>query len=156
LEFIYDDKEEIYTLRLNPSIIGLYQAGWTAIDWDVRKKLRRKPLALWLHGYLSSDAENYPTKLETLRRLSGSKTKELRFFKVNLKAALVDLEEATEGRMGGAIVAGDLVEWKRQPSPSQARHLAKKKAAKAGASRRNTPTLAGDLLPRLPHSKTEK
>jgi hypothetical protein len=69
--------------------------------------------------------------------------------------ALVDLEEATEGRMGGTI-EGDMVYWKCQPTPSQARHLAKKKAAKDSASRRNQPTRAGELLPRLPHPKTEK
>lgn len=155
MEFLYDEKTEVYALRLNPNILALYEAGWTAIDWDVRKKLRRKPLALWLHGYLSSDAINYPTKVETLRRLSGSKTKELFHFKTNLRAALIDLEEATEGRMGGTIV-GDLVVWKCQPTPSQARHVAKKKAAKADASRRNAPTHAGELLPRLPRSKTGK
>lgn len=155
LEFTYDEKEETYVLRLNPTIIGLYHAGWTAIDWEVRKKLRRKPLALWIHGYLSSDAENYPTKIETLRYLSGSKTKELWKFKQNLKTALVDLEEATEGRMGGTLT-GNLVEWKRQPTASQARHLAKKKAAKAGSNRRrNQPTIVGGLLPLLPKEPTQ-
>jgi len=145
LEFAYDDVAEVYVLRLNPKILALYKAGWTGIDWETRQKLRRKPLALWIHGYLSSDAENYATKVETLHRLSGSKTKELRFFKVNLKAALADVENATDGRMGGTIT-GDLVDFKRQPTPSQARHLAKK-AARVGA-RRNKPTHARDFLPR--------
>ncbi len=112
-------------MRLNPTILNLYKAGWTGIDWDVRQKLRRKPLALWIHGYLSSDAENYPTKVETLHHLSGSKTKEIWKFKQNLKAALADVEKATDGRMGGTCVGG-LVEWKREPTASQARHLAKK------------------------------
>ena len=68
LEFAYDEKAEVYVLRLNPKILSLYKAGWSAIDRDTRQKLRRKPLALWLHGYLSSDAENYPTKVETVHR----------------------------------------------------------------------------------------
>ena len=126
LEFAYDEESETYVLRLNEKILALYKAGWSAIDRETRQRLRRKPLALWLHGYLSSDAENYPTKVETLHRLSGSKTKEVRFFKANLKAALADLEEATEGKMGGTI-NGELVEFKRQPTPAQARHLAKKR-----------------------------
>jgi hypothetical protein len=126
LEFAYDEEAEVYILRLNEKILSLYKAGWSAIDRETRQRLRRKPLALWLHGYLSSDAENYPTKVETLHRLSGSKTKEVRFFKANLKAALADLEEATEGNMGGTI-HGDLVEFKCQPTATQARHLAKKR-----------------------------
>ncbi len=125
LEFFHDEEAKVYTLRLNPTILGLYKAGWTAIDREARRRLRRKPLALWLHGYLSSDAENYDTKLETLRHLSGSKTKALFHFKANLKTALDDLEAATESRMKGAIT-GDLVSFERQPTASQARHLAKK------------------------------
>ena len=75
---------------------------------------------------MSSDAENYPTKVETLHRLSGSKTKELWKFKQNLKSALSELENATDGKMGGTI-NGELVEFKCQPTPAQARHLAKKR-----------------------------
>jgi hypothetical protein len=112
--------------------------------------LRRKPLALWLHGYLSSDAENYDTKLETLHRLSGSKTKALKHFKANLRTALDDLEAATEGRMKGKIT-GDLVSFERQPTASQARHLAKK-ATKPG-TRRKRLTPVGDLLPNKPAGK---
>ena len=126
LEFAYDEEAEAYVLYLNEKILSLYKAGWSAIDRETRQKLRRKPLALWLHGYLSSDAENYPTKVETLHRLSGSKTKELYHFKANLKTALADLEEATAGKMGGTI-NGELVEFKRQPTATQARHLAKKR-----------------------------
>lgn len=125
LEFAFDEVEDVYILHLNPKIIALYKAGWTQIDWDIRKKLRRKPLALWLHGYLSSDAENYDTKVETLYLLSGSKAKEIFHFKANLKTALADLEVATEGRMKGAI-ADDLVRFDCQPTAAQARHLAKK------------------------------
>ena len=125
LEFTCDEDTGVYILHLNPKILSMYKAGWSAIDFETRQKLRRKPLALWLHGYLSSDAESYSTKVETLHRLSGSKTKELRFFKVNLKAAIADLEAATDGRMGGSI-DGHLVNFKTQPTPSQARHLAKK------------------------------
>lgn len=92
------------------------------MDREARHRLRRKPLALWIHGYLSSDAENYDTKLETLRRLSGSKTKELKHFKINFKAALADLEAATDGRMGGHPHGGQpgRVEAPAQPSPGAA------------------------------------
>jgi hypothetical protein len=125
LEFARDDIAEVYVLHLNPQILFLYKAGWTAIDRETRQKLRRKPLALWLHGYLSSDAENYDTKVETLHRLSGSKTKQLWKFKQNLKAALADLERI--GFLNGfQIDDNGLVSVERTPSPTQGRHLAKK------------------------------
>jgi len=126
LEFTHDENDAVYALCLNPKILSMYKAGWTAIDIETRQKLRRKPLALWIHGYLSGDAENYSTKLETLHRLSGSKTKELRKFKQNFKAAIADIEAATDGRMGGSIDENNLVDWKRQPTLAQARHIAKK------------------------------
>lgn len=129
LEFACDEETGVYILHLNPKILSMYKAGWSAIDFETRKKLRRKPLALWLHGYLSSNAENYNTKIETLHRLSGSKTKELKHFKTNLRTALTDLETATNGSMGGTIVE-HLVEFKTQPTQSQARHIAKKTRTK--------------------------
>lgn len=130
LEFVHDEKEKTYILSLNPKILSIYKAGWTAIDWGIRQKLRRKPLALWLHGYLSGDAENYDTKIETLHRLSGSKTKELWKFKQNLKNALADIETATEGQIK-ATIDGDMVHFERQRSATQARHIAKKSRKKA-------------------------
>ena len=128
LSFLHDDTTDVYALCLNPAIVALYQAGWTQIDWEIRKKLRQKPLALWLHGYLSSDATNYPTKVETLHRLCGSKTKELRYFRKNLKEALTDLEEATG--IKSSIDDGDLVTVERIPTPSQVRHLENQKPDK--------------------------
>lgn len=94
LEFLRDDVEGIYILRLNPTIMNMYHAGWTAVDWEIRGKLRRKPLALWLHGFYSTHAGPHPIKVETLHKLSGSRQKDLRNFKIRLKQALADLETA--------------------------------------------------------------
>jgi len=129
LEFALDEKTGLCVLHLNTKILSMYKAGWSAIDFETRKKLRGKPLALWLHGYLSSNAENYATKVETLHRLSGSKTKALYHFKANLKKALADIEAATEGRMRGSV-EGYLVDFNTQPTPSQARHIAKRASRK--------------------------
>lgn len=111
-----------YVLVLNPDLMKLYDDGWTAIDWDQRKSLRRKPLALWLHGYLATHADPFPMSIEMYRTLSGSKTKDRYSFKQNLTSALSELQKI------GAIVSyhfeGDLVHIKRIPSPSQQRHLA--------------------------------
>ena len=107
----------------NPTILNLYKGGWTAIDWATRQKLRRKPLALWLHSWLSSNAENYPVKVETLHRLSGSTNPHKGSFKRQLVKALADLEAAA-GIKGS--INGDTVTFDRTPSPAQLRHLNKK------------------------------
>jgi hypothetical protein len=126
LEFMRDEAAAIYVLRLNPQILEMYKAGWTAIDWATRQKLRRKPLALWLHGWLSSNAENYPVKVETLHRLSGSQTKDLKAFRQNLRAALRTLEQAWIITAWRIDPATDLVTFDRTPSHAQLRHLSKK------------------------------
>ena len=124
LEFVRDEIEEVYIIRLNPTILNLYRAGWTAVDWDIRHRLRRKPLALWLHGWLSSNAENYPVKVETLHRLSGSTTKQLFHFKANLLKAIDDLKAV--GAITAAPIEGDLVAFDRRPAPAQIRYLTKR------------------------------
>lgn len=124
LEFRRDEVAGVYIVRLNPSILNLYKAGWTAIDWDIRRKLRRKPLALWLHGWLSSNAENYPVKIETLHRLSGSRNTQKAGFKRHLAKALDDLKAV--GTISGHSFTDDLVTIDRTPSPAQLRHITKK------------------------------
>jgi hypothetical protein len=85
-----------YELYLNPKISSLYgNDGWTAQDWEQRKKLIGKPLALWLHSFYSTHSNPYEYKIETIWRLCGSETKELYKFKQNFISALKDLAEAT-------------------------------------------------------------
>ena len=92
---LHHKTENYYWLSLNPNMVTLYAAGyWTAINWEQRQDLRRKPLALWLHGYYASHANPYPLKVATLRDLSGSSTHELRRFKQNLSNALDALKNA--------------------------------------------------------------
>jgi len=43
LEFWHDKESDTYRIQQNPRIIALYHAGWTAIDWEQRRKLRRTP-----------------------------------------------------------------------------------------------------------------
>jgi hypothetical protein len=99
--------------------------GVPAIDWEQRQALRRKPLALWLHGFYSSHAAPFPVKIETLRQLSGSGTKRLRKFEENLRKALDDLETVT-GIKGTIDEDDDLVTVERLPSRTQQRHLTRK------------------------------
>lgn len=76
-------------MSINPEIARLFEGGATWINWEERQCIgRRRPLAQWLHGYISSHAKWYPHKVATLRDYSGSETKEEREFKRALKNAL--------------------------------------------------------------------
>lgn len=113
-----------YVIHLESELLAMYQAGWTQIEWEERALLRRKPLALWLHGWYCSHAKPYDLKIKTLLHLSGSRNKDVAGFKRLLCSALNELKvicaiEAWELR-------GDLVHVTRSPTPTQRKHLAKK------------------------------
>ena len=143
LDFWRDDTEKKYTLEVNPRLAGVYAAGWTAIDYQKRKKFRRKPLALWLHGYYSSHAKPFSVKVEYLYRLSGSRNKNIRDFKYQLKKALETL--VTHGAIQNFSIEGDMVTVEVIPSNSQKKFLDRQKASEetrnatdAGAQTRDT------------------
>lgn len=75
---------------LEPEIVKLFaDTMYSKLIWDQRKKL--KPLAKWLYAYYSTHAKPFPLKLETLRQATGSKTKQLKHFKVMIRNALLEL-----------------------------------------------------------------
>jgi hypothetical protein len=119
-----DDESTAIYLKFDPILIQLFAADdWTALQWEERRRLKGKPLALWLHGYYSSHASPYPVKVETLKTMCGSETKEPRFFKKALQRAFAELEKVA-GIKGS--VCGDLVTIQRTPSPTQCRFLLNK------------------------------
>ena len=88
-EFYRDEHTERYKLKLNKKLIKLYEAdSYSHVHWETRKKLRRKDLAQWLHGYYSTHKQPYPVKIDTLWTLCGSGTAKLKHFKANLQKAL--------------------------------------------------------------------
>lgn len=91
-----NEETEKYELVLNPKIASLYNDdGWTGQDWEQRKALIGKPLALWLHGFYSSHAKPFDYKVDTLYKLCGSEAKEMKEFKRTLSESLPHLCEAT-------------------------------------------------------------
>jgi hypothetical protein len=83
-----------WTYQLNPKMAVLFGRNqYTLIDWEQRKQLKQKDLARWLHLYFASHANPFPVSVEFLRNISGSKTKELKKFRENLKKALESLKE---------------------------------------------------------------
>lgn len=126
-EAIQDDKTKLLVYRANQTLGKFYDVGnYTLIDWEGRKALKGKDLARWLQLQLASHARPFPMKVETIRRLSGSRTKNLFHFRQKLKLALEDLK-ARGFIASWQIDAGDLVHVDRgdAASASQQRHLAK-------------------------------
>lgn len=115
-----------YLVTLNSELLGLFKAGWTRIDWQVRLRLRRKPLALWLHGFYGTHAEPYPYSVGKIRELSGSANHHPASFARQLRKALQELknERAIDDYAVGEGIDG-LVHVSRTPSASQRRHLMK-------------------------------
>ena len=97
-----------YKLKLNPELAALFSQGWTGLHWQQRRRLRRKPLALWLHAFYATHTEPFPYSVAKLRELSGSQTTAIRRFRQNLRAALKELE-AARAIQGHDIDKGDLV-----------------------------------------------
>ena len=124
--FERDEKTQCYKLSIDIKMMKLYTAGWTQTDWQERQKIgKRKPLALWLHGYIASHAQMYPTKVETFYRLSGSKNSDMYSFKQKLFESLQHLKEIN--LIKDFYFENSLVHIEKYPSQSQMKHLAKKK-----------------------------
>ena len=118
-----ETESKIYRITLSPEIRTLFApASWTQIEWEERKSLMGKPLAQWLHSYFCTHARPYPVSVNFLKEKTGSPTKLLKHFKVELRTALQSMTDL----IGWAVEwDGDLVKVNRPPSDSQARHLLK-------------------------------
>jgi hypothetical protein len=129
IEYYRDEDTGRYVLEINPKLIALFNAAWTAINWEQRKALGNRPLAKWLHGWLASHADPYPVKIESLKKWSGSKNPDIYSIKRQLKKALNDLQ-ATGAINSWHIDEADLVHINKTPSNSQRKHLTKTKPRK--------------------------
>ena len=121
LRYYRDETTQRYIVELTESMLRLFEDGYTHIEFQQRHKLRKQPLALWLHGFISSHAAPFPMKITTIHRLSGSGAKTLRDFKYRLKKALEALVDI--GTLESFEIDEDSVKIKKHPTPSQKRHL---------------------------------
>lgn len=121
LRYHRDEATQRYVVELTESMLRLFEDGYTHIEFEQRQQLRKHPLALWLHGFLSSHAAPYPLKLQTLYQLSGSSTQNPRDFKLRMRKALQALVGI--GALEGFEIDDDVVKVKKQPTPTQKRHL---------------------------------
>jgi TrfA protein len=88
-----DLKHGDFLVEVTRQLINLFSRGFTHVEWEQRWKLKRKPLACWLHLYYCSHSEPFPVTVEFLRTQSGSKAAELKEFRRALKAALDEIKE---------------------------------------------------------------
>ena len=123
-----EESTKLYRVSFSKKIKTLFAPEcWTRLEWQERQDLKGQPLAQWMHGYFSSHAEPYPVSAKFLHEKTGSKRTLLREFRKDLKKALAVLEKCIGWK---AAWNGDLITMTRPPSPSQARHLITKQAAR--------------------------
>lgn len=93
-DFIRGPDGKNWDIRLSPEVLLLFHDGHSWVDWEIRQTLKGAPLAQWLHMFYLSHARPFKYSISRLHQISGSETKELRFFRGNVKKAMVRLEEA--------------------------------------------------------------
>jgi hypothetical protein len=121
-----DDETGNYVIEMNPDIVKLFGTdGWSSIEFEARRSLKKRPLSQWLHGFYSSHARPFAMKVETLHRLCGSEAKLLKHFRAELREALDKLAEVTG--WAHEIDDSDLVHVTKTGTASQQRHIVKLK-----------------------------
>ncbi|WP_330219496.1 plasmid replication initiator TrfA [Pseudomonas sp. ICMP 10191] len=130
IDSIYrDDMEHKLVITLNLELSYLFGPNdFTHIDWAVRRSLNSKPLAQWLHGYLSSHAEPFPVSIDTLMKMAGSLDNSTSSREQNIRRALDALQHASNlhGQLFSYEISGGNVYFTKTPTSSQARHIARK------------------------------
>jgi len=124
-------------ISLNPELSKLFGPNeFTLVDWSIRRSLNAKPLAQWLHGFLSSHAEPLPMSVDTIMMMAGSHDTSASSREQNLRRALIALQLASNlhEQPFNYEICDSHLHIKRKPSNSQSRHLDRKqcKAKRSG------------------------
>ena len=98
-EFYLSDEERSSVISINPRLAGLFDVGWTRVQWQQRLQLRTD-LAKWLHGFYASHRSPFPVKVSTLKHLCGSEC-----------ARLVDFRRGLRNAMNELIEVGAILGW---------------------------------------------
>ena len=115
-----EESTSYYNVELNRDLIKLFgESQWTALDWEQRQQLKRKPLAKALHAFYSSHRTPFALKVATLRDVTGSRNAELRDFKRKVALALQELVKI--GFLIAFRIEGDLVHVERAKAALQGR-----------------------------------
>lgn len=109
--------DDSYAIRISRELAKALSGNHWRIDWQLRKSLRNKPLALWLQTYFSRFTR--PVQVTQLHSLSGS-TAKLKMFRHHLGKALADLH-AAGGQAASIDREADTVIRARVVPPSKPR-----------------------------------
>ena len=140
-----EETTQRYAIVFDEKMRKLYDAGYTHVDWEQRRKLKGNNLAQWLHGFYATHAAPLRYKVETIRELCGSTTERLTDFRKALRVSLEKLKTVGAITSWSIEAKSDLVTVRRKGSVSQQRHLENKTAAETSAefSSNATGTLSG-------------
>jgi CHAD domain-containing protein len=128
-----EETTQRYAIVFDEKMRKLYDAGYTHVDWEQRRKLKDNSLAKWLHGFYSTHAAPLRYKVETIKELCGSTTGRLTDFRKALRTALDKLKAVGAITSWAIDPKSDLVTVRRKGSVSQQKHLEGKQAVKTGA-----------------------
>lgn len=120
-----DETTQRYVVVFDQKMLGLYEGGYSYIDWEKRKALKGNNLAKWLAGFYASHAQPYPYKVETIKNLCGSTVGRIPDFRRMLKSALNELVRV--GCIRTWTITDDLIHVTHTPTKSQVKHLVFKK-----------------------------
>jgi len=114
---IRNDETGRYSITLSKDLLKLYgKTEWTSVNWEQRKSLKRKPLALSLHSYYSSHAKPFAISLTWLKNnVAGSKNKQKAGFKAKVEKSLDELVKV--GFLDSWAINGELILVIRKKSP---------------------------------------
>ena len=121
-----DTDTQHHVLNCNPRMRDLYDFGWTKTVWEERQQLRRKPLALWLSGWIASHTQINPMSVEVYKNITGSNNGKIADFSRHLSRALEDLKNMNIIKF--SLIEGGIVYINKLPSNSQRRFLSGKAA----------------------------
>ena len=84
------ERSRVWSVRLEPQIAALFShVAYSQIEWEQRLALGH--LAKWLHSFYHTHRRPLAIRVDTIRRLCGSATKDLSKFRQLLRDALQEL-----------------------------------------------------------------
>lgn len=121
-----DEFTQRYVVVFDQKMLGLYEGGYSHVNWEQRHALGNNGLAKWLHGFYASHAKPFPYKVETIKNLCGSTIARLGDFRKLLRSALAELVEVG-ALTNWEIDKNDLVCIDKIPTLSQKKHIKKRR-----------------------------
>lgn len=115
-ESLQDTTTDAYAVAFNPSIKSLFANDqYTLLDSTIRQNLTSQ-LARWLYSFFATHKEPLPYKVESIKELCGSKTKDLWKFRQQLKEAMTEVEteyQKQQTPFSWKITENDLLQIKK-------------------------------------------